>query len=46
MMSERRHTFGTSRERIEKAPKVFVFCVLQPDTGEKIGFVQEPACAI
>ncbi len=34
---ERRHTCGTSSERIEKSPKVVVFCALQPDTGEKAG---------
>ena len=24
-------------EYIEKAPKIVVFCALQPDTGEKVG---------
>ena len=51
---ERRHTCGTSRERIEKAPKVGtrsggagmgnVFCALQPDTGEKYGLEPTRLC--
>jgi len=36
-MRERRHTCGTSSERIEKTPKVVVVRALQPDTGEKYG---------
>ncbi|RLE36666.1 MAG: hypothetical protein DRJ61_00325 [Acidobacteria bacterium] len=36
-MRERRHTCGTSSERIEKTPKVGVVRALQPDTGEKCG---------
>jgi len=36
-MRERRHTCGTSSDRIEKAPKIVVDCALQPDTGEKCG---------
>ncbi len=39
-MSERRHTCGTSRERIEKAPEIVVVCALQPDSGEKVGLAR------
>ncbi|RLE27907.1 MAG: hypothetical protein DRJ61_16995 [Acidobacteria bacterium] len=47
-MRERRHTCGTSSERIEKTPKVVVVRALQPDTGEKygLGSFQPPLGAV